>query len=253
MKITVIGAAAAFPGSGEICSGYLFQEGNTNLLIDCGNGVLSSVQRFINLDKITDIYISHMHADHFFDLVPYRYSLYYGFHVPSDKRPNLYLPPDGLEIFENIVTSFAETDTFIADAFNPIEYAPGTPITLTDFSLLPVKVNHYIPSYGVMTMGKPKVVYSSDTGICDGLRELAQEADFMVCHVGNTLTPNHSNSWGHLYPVEAGEIAQEESVKRLLLSHIRPDNSKELFKKEASTKYNGWLELAHVGDSYEVL
>ena len=194
-----------------------------------------------------------MHADHFFDLVPYRYSLYYNLQIPPERRPNLFLPPGGLAIFENVVSSFAENDTFIIDAFKPLEYTPGTPINLTDFSLLPVEVKHYIPSYGVMTIGKPKIVYSSDTGICDGLRDLANKADFMVCHVGNTLKPNRSNSWGHLYPSQAGEIAEETGVKTLLLSHIRPDNKKQEFMKEAAKVYKGELKLAQVGDSYEIV
>ena len=253
MKITVIGAAAAFPGAGEMCSGYLLQEGNTNLLIDCGNGVLSSLQNYISPTEITDIYISHMHADHFFDLIPYRYALYYGFGVSGNERPKLYLPPSGIQILDSIVESFAETDSFIADSFQSSEYSPGTPINLTDFSLLPIKVNHYIPSYSVVTVGKPKIAYSSDTGLCDGLMEAAREADFMVCHVGNTLLPNHSDSWGHLYPVQAGEMAEKAGVKRLLLSHIRPDNNKQEFKKEAARVYNGELKLARVGDSYEIV
>ena len=144
MKITVIGAAAAFPGSGEICSGYLVQEGNINLLIDCGNGVLSSLQNHIELTEITDIYISHMHADHFFDLVPFRYSLYYRFGISKENRPRLHLPPDGIKVLDQIVDYFSETSTFIEDAFVPMEYTPGIEIKLSDFHLLPMEVKHYI-------------------------------------------------------------------------------------------------------------
>lgn len=252
MKITVIGAAAAFPGSGEICSGYLVQEDNINLLIDCGNGVLSSLQNHIKLTEITDIYISHMHADHFFDLVPFRYSLYYRFGVSKENRPKLYLPPDGIGVLNQIVEYFSETDSFIEDAFDSVEYTPGEKIQLSDFQLLPVKVKHYIPSYGVAVIGRNKFAYSSDTGICDGLSEIAQDADFMVCHVGNTLVNDISNNWGHLYPIQAGELAEAASVKHLLLSHIRPDNEKELFKTEAAKRYHGLLDIARVGDIYEI-
>ena len=194
-----------------------------------------------------------MHADHFFDLVPYRYALYYRFGVAGDDRPKLHLPPGGIATLENIVTSFAETDSFIADAFKPSEYAPEIPIVLLDFSLLPIKVNHYIPSYGVATIGKPKITYSSDTGVCESLKKLAQNSDFMVCHVGNTLTSfSRGDSWGHLHPIQAGKLAEESSVKRLLLSHIRPDNDKEAFKKEAANHFNNWLDIARTGDCYEI-
>ena len=48
------------------------------LLIDCGTGVLAKLQHFLPLTELTAVVISHMHADHFFDLIPLRYAYKYG-------------------------------------------------------------------------------------------------------------------------------------------------------------------------------
>ncbi len=253
MKVTVLGAGAAYPGPGETCSGFLIQQQNTNLLVDCGNGVLSNLQKFLSLPEITDIYISHMHADHFFDLVLFRYGLYYGFEKNSLSKPHLHLPPGGAKVLEQVVNSFAETDAFFQDVFEIDEYEAGKKIKLADLEMIPVKVKHYVPSYGVSIIGDLKMAYSSDTGECDGLYEIANKADLFVCNIGNSLESGRGNSWGHLNPEQAGTLAEKAGVKRMLVSHIRQGNEKEQYIKRAAVQYKGALELARDCTSYEVI
>jgi len=75
MQLTVLGTSAAYPGPGGTCSGCLVEEGGTKLLADCGTGVLSNLQRVVALRDVSYIVISHLHADHCFDLIPYRHAL----------------------------------------------------------------------------------------------------------------------------------------------------------------------------------
>ncbi len=252
MKVTILGAGAAYPGPGETGSGFLFQQDNTNLLVDCGNGVLSNLQQFITLPDITDIYISHMHADHFFDLVPFRYALYYGHENSLNYKPRLHLPPEGIRVLGQVVSYFAETDTFFDDAFETSEYQAGQTIKLPDFDLNPTEVKHYIKSYGVSVLGDHKAAYSSDSGVCEGLLELAKNADFFICNIGNSLDSGRANSWGHLNPETAGTLAEEADVNRMVISHIRPGNDKEEYIKRTAVNYHGLLELARVGKSFEI-
>ena len=252
MRVTIIGAGAAYPGPGEACSGFLVQEENTSLLIDCGNGVLSNLQKYINPADITDIYISHLHADHFFDLIPYRYFLYYGLRVARDKRPHLHLPPDGKDVLEKVVSYFAETDTFFDDAFILSEYDAEKLIALADFSVIPVPVKHYIASYGISISGKCRIAYSSDSGECDGLQKLAKEADIFICNVGDSLNNGQMNNWGHLKPEKAGMLAEKAGVKRMLLSHLLPGSNKQRCLESAATHFKGSLDIAASGESYEL-
>ncbi len=253
MKVTVLGTGAAYPGPGETCSGFLIQQGNTNLLVDCGNGVLSNLQKFLSLPEITDIYISHMHGDHFFDLIPFRYGLFYGFENNSHSKPRLHLPPGGVKVLEQVVNYFAETDTFFQDVFETYEYETEKGIKLTDVEMIPIEVKHYVASYGVSIIGDLKVAYSSDSGECDGLYEIAEEADLFVCNIGNSLKNGRGNSWGHLNPEQAGILAEKTGVKWMLVSHIRQGNEKEQYIKRAAVRYKGALELARDCTSYEVI
>ncbi len=93
MKLTILGSSAAYPKAGGACSGYLVEEGKTRLLVDCGTGVLSNLQKLFALKDVGHIVISHLHADHCFDLIPYRYALMRPVH--KGIHPRLYLPPGG--------------------------------------------------------------------------------------------------------------------------------------------------------------
>ena len=46
LRITVLGKSPAWQDADGACSGYLVEEDDTCLLLDCGNGVFSKLRRF---------------------------------------------------------------------------------------------------------------------------------------------------------------------------------------------------------------
>ena len=106
MRLTVLGKSPSWQDAGGACSGYLVDDDDTGMLLDCGNGVFSKLRLFRDYVDVDGVLISHLHADHFLDLVPYAYALSYaprqqpvpvagwpGTDDPS--RPLLYAPPGG--------------------------------------------------------------------------------------------------------------------------------------------------------------
>ncbi len=75
MRITVLGKSPSWQDAGGACSGYLVEDGGTRLLLDCGNGVFSKLRQRVDYTELDAVLISHLHADHFLDLVPYSYAL----------------------------------------------------------------------------------------------------------------------------------------------------------------------------------
>ena len=77
------------------------------MLVDCGNGVFSKLRPICDYVDIDAVVITHMHADHFLDLVPFSYALRYAPRqrpvlpltgsrdTPDPARPRLYLPAGG--------------------------------------------------------------------------------------------------------------------------------------------------------------
>ena len=114
MRLTVLGKSPSWQDADGACSGYLLEDGDTAVLLDCGNGVFSKLRKFRDYTTVDAVVLSHLHADHFLDLVPYSYALTYAPRqqpVPVDRwpgtdnpcRPKLYAPQGAVETFRRVV------------------------------------------------------------------------------------------------------------------------------------------------------
>ena len=77
LRITVLGKSPSWQDVGGACSGYLRQEDDFALLLDCGNGLFSKLRRFCDYVDVDAVLVTHLHADHSLDLVPFSYALTY--------------------------------------------------------------------------------------------------------------------------------------------------------------------------------
>ena len=113
MRLTVLGKSPSWQDAGGACSGYLIEEGEHLLLLDCGNGVFGKLRQHCDYVDVDTVAISHLHADHFLDLVPYSYALTYAPrqqpvpvppHPGTDQpaRPRLVAPPGAAATFRRV-------------------------------------------------------------------------------------------------------------------------------------------------------
>ena len=250
LRLTVLGSSAAYPGPNTPCSGYLVQDEGRNILLDCGTGTVGNLQTHIDLRQVNDIVISHMHADHFLDLIPYRYALRYGFNGLRQERPRLYLPPGGMKMINEVVRPFSESEAFFSEVFDISEYDSQRPLRLGNATVEFRPVKHYIPTYGLWISGSKKIAYSSDSGACPELKEIAEAADLLLCTVGRCLGADADHLWGHLLPQEAGQLARDAGVKRLLLTHLWPTCDSSKVSLEASEAMGQAVDVAEVNRTY---
>src|SRR5213596_3759859 len=138
MRLTVLGKSPSWQDADGACSGYLIEEDGATVLLDCGNGVFSKLRRYRDYTKVTAVVISHLHADHFLDLVPFSYALTYAPRqqpVPVDRwpgtdspaRPKLYAPECATETFRRIVGAWGNDD-LVESAFRIEEYNAGSEV-----------------------------------------------------------------------------------------------------------------------------
>jgi len=252
LKVTILGTAAACPGAGEACSGFLVENEEATVLVESGTGVLNRLQKYHQLTDVSDIVISHIHADHFLDLIPYRYALCYGIENQDIPKPRLHLPPGGTEALKKVTAPFGETNTFFEDAFEVSEYSTEEPLILGGLSYQFIPVYHYIPAYGITITGSKKLAYSSDTGPCENLIRVARDSELLICNTGACLESKRNESWGHLTPEQSGQVAEEAGVKRLLLTHMWSTCSRSGCLEKARKEFNGLIELAEPYRNYEL-
>src|ERR1700689_513263 len=87
------------PDSGGAQSGYLITHGGFTLLLDCGSGVFSKLRAYADPGAVDAVLISHLHADHIFDLLPFSFALANGMLSDTPHKPPLWAPTGGREAF----------------------------------------------------------------------------------------------------------------------------------------------------------
>ena len=64
MRLTVVGCSGSFPGPDSPASCYLVEHDGYRVVLDLGNGALGALQRYVALDDVDAVVLSHLHADH---------------------------------------------------------------------------------------------------------------------------------------------------------------------------------------------
>ena len=115
----------------------------TRLLIDCGNGVFAKLRRHAATSASTRCVLSHLHADHMLDLVPFAYALTYGPRLRGT-APALHVPPGRQGGAERLCGTWG-SPTLIEDAFDLQRVRPvGRARAGRGAPSLPL-VPHYVP------------------------------------------------------------------------------------------------------------
>jgi ribonuclease BN (tRNA processing enzyme) len=265
MRITVLGKSPSWQDAGGACSGYLVEEDGTFLLLDCGNGVFSKLRRHRDYVAVDAIVVSHLHADHFLDLVPYAYALTYAPRqqpVPVDRwpgtsqpaRPKLFAPHGARETFRRIVGAWGSED-LIDNAFDIHEYTPGDELTVGPLTLRFHEVPHWMPTCAVQIQsaveGTGRFTYGADSAPTDELVSFALGSDLLMIEA--TLPrPERDGVRGHLTPAEAGEHGNRAKVGRLVITHFSDELDEQRTRSEAERTFKGPVSLAHEGAVYEV-
>jgi ribonuclease BN (tRNA processing enzyme) len=264
MRLTVLGKSPSWQDAGGACSGYLIEEDDTAVLVDCGNGVFSKLRERIDYVDVDAVVISHLHADHFLDLVPYAYALtsaprqqpvpvagWPGTDCPA--CPELHVPPGAQELFRRVVGAWGNED-LIENAFEMREYDPANEIEIGPIRITFQPVPHFTETFAMSissTNGSGRIVYGADCSPTDALADFARGADLML--VEATLPrPERTGMRGHLTPEEAGGHAKGAGAKRLLLVHISDELDAEWARDEAAEAFGGPVEVAREGATFEV-
>ncbi len=237
MRLRIVGSSPAWPNPGGACSGHLVDE---RLLLDCGPGVLAKFRERDDWPAVEAIAITHLHLDHWGDLVPWVWGSLFGPGV-GRPRPKLWLPPGACATLRPLLGRLGG-ETMLERVFDVEEYEPGTSFTAAGLEVTATRVRHYdVEAHGFRVEGDRVLAYSGDTGPCGGLLELAHAADLLLCEATLGEDDDEGSPRGHLSATEARAAQHEAGARRLLLTH-RPQ------ERPLPTGF----ELAHDGLELEI-
>ncbi len=230
MELKVLGCWAPYPRMGGACSGYLVTHAGASLLLDCGHGVMSRLP----WRDLHGVVISHFHADHWGDLIALRHAWEGQQREGREAEPlPLVVPPgEAVSQLQQMVRAFRVKEVgALADE-------PGCsypPITIGPFVIEPFRTLHGFPTIGVaVTAGGRRLVYTGDTGWFDGLPLLAAKADLLLCEASiMERDAEYALKTGHVLARQAGELAVQAGVQRLVLTHFWPGYDLDALRQEA--------------------
>ena len=256
MRITVLGKSPAWQDADGACSGYLIEENGSCLLLDCGNGVFSKLRRFHEYVDVDAVVISHLHADHFLDLVPYASALTYSPRqaIENPARPRLLVPEGGGEALRRVCDACGMLEEHVERAFAVTEYVPTDVVDVGTMRVRFHRVPHYLPTCAVDVAsgnGGGRFTYGADSAPNDELIRFADGTDLLMIEA--TLPrPEHNAPRGHLTPAEAGEHGSKAHVGRLVLTHISDELDEAWARAEAEKAFGGPVDVAREGSVFTV-
>lgn len=222
-RFVVVGCGTVVPEPDRGASCYWVETGPVRALLDTGPGLLQAMARLgLPWAGITDVVLTHFHADHAGGLPGLLFTLTYGLLPAVRQAPlDVWGPPGTRRLLERL-----------ADAYGEFVHDPGFPLRVHDLPpggeamlggavrLRTLPVPHTETSQAVrLETGFGPVVYTGDTGPNEALGAFAADAGLLVCEC--SLPDSHAIDT-HLSPTSVASLAAAARPGRLLLTHVYP-------------------------------
>ncbi|MFF2773965.1 MBL fold metallo-hydrolase [Streptomyces sp. NPDC058052] len=245
LRITVLGSATPFPRPGNACSGYLVEGGGVRVWVDAGSGTLGELQKYVRLDAVDAVWISHLHADHSADLLTAYYGLLHAGLAPSLPVP-LFGPAGTAGRLAGFLTNGPGRSP-VERAFAFEELYDGHAVTVGGLSLRARAVEHGMPAFALRVedaRGR-SLVYSGDCAPCPALVELGRDCDLFVCEADGETDGHHSAA-------QAGRSAARAGAGRLVVTHVGPGTEPAEAVALAAAEFPGEVRHADPGVCFTV-
>ncbi|CDX44377.1 putative hydrolase [Mesorhizobium sp. ORS 3359] len=238
------GGPALRPG-GPWPSSSLLQIGERDIVVDCGLGVTRGlVDAGVSLKALDLIFITHLHSDHILELGPLIHTAW----TAGLTTPMTVFGPPGTQDYWRHFCRAMEFDIGIriVDEGRPDirelvsikEFGEGAILEEEGLTVTALRVDHP-PVTDCFALrfehGGRTVVFSADTAFFPPLGDFAKEADILVheamleegverlvARTGNGARLREHLFASHSLAEDAGRIASDAGVRRLVLNHLIP-------------------------------
>jgi ribonuclease Z len=259
LSVMFAGTAGSVPSARRGLPALLVRHGGERILVDCGEGTQRQLIRSSGLVELTDVFITHLHLDHWLGLPGLLKSL----DLRDRERPLAIHGPPGLA---EVMGTMRKVYGRLGFNVEVIELEAGGSIRRGTLEIQPVNVRHRGLAYGYVfaederpgrfddtlalrlglefgpdfgrlqrgetvngvrpeqVIGEPragrKLVVSGDTAPCETLAIAAHQADLLI-HEATFAEDERERAalTGHSTAAQAAQIAHDADVRMLALTH----------------------------------
>jgi ribonuclease BN (tRNA processing enzyme) len=223
--------------------------GKPAIVLDLGQGAFPNLFRVARPERLAAVLVSHLHPDHYVDLVPLRHYLRWEEHAAVVRV----VAPAGLT--ERLDAATGER-AFCAGVFDVVRLVPG-PVAV-DGSGLAVEaapVTHRGESFGfrvsVDGAAAPGLVFSGDCGRASDLEPLIRPGDTLLSEVSFGTGPSPVSDL-HLDAAAVGDLAARSGAGMVLLTHLQMGYDRDATVEAVRARFPGPVALVSPGDEFEV-
>lgn len=252
MQLTVLGCAGSAPGPDLPTSGYLVEAGGVRIAVELGGGVFGALQRYCDPFRLDAVLLSHLHLDHCADFSALTtYLRHHPAPPASFGRLPVFAPAHAPGRLANAHAASEEelAALRLADTYDFVPLEPGR-FDLGGVSIDVAAMRHICEAYAFrIAVGGKSLVFTGDTVPCPELVELARGADLLLADAAWREQAGRAN-YLHMSGHEAGAVAEEAGVGRLVLTHVLPWSDRNGVLEDAVESFTGPVTLAEPGAVY---
>jgi ribonuclease BN (tRNA processing enzyme) len=239
MQVTIVGHWGGYPKVDEASSGYLIEHEGFQILLDCGSGVLSKLQKFVQPEMLNGVIISHYHPDHIADIGVLQHARLI--------RGLLGHKMDCLPIYAHSSNMQEFSKLTYKGITKGVAYDPDEVLKVGPFSLRFLRTDHPVECYAMrVEVGGYSIVYTADTSFKEELISFSNKANVLLCEC-NFYGNQDGSQAGHMTSFDGGNLAQAAQVEKLVLTHLPHYGNLEQLREEAATMFKGSIVLAQSG------
>jgi ribonuclease BN (tRNA processing enzyme) len=246
-ELLVLGAGPAYSDRrGSVGAAYLVRSGPDAIVLDLGQGSFPGLASTTEPAELGAVVISHLHPDHFIDLVALRHYLRWEFQPP---RTVAVWAPAGLDT--RLDALHAEPGwTAQALAVEPLAVGPHR---IGPFAIDAAPVTHTDESYGfrVALEGDdgPGLVYSGDCGNAEDLAPLIRAGDWLLVECSFGVGPVAPGA-EHLDAGAIADLAASTDPGRILLTHIQMGHDGDAAAARVGESFRGPIDVVAPGSRF---
>jgi ribonuclease Z len=278
LSVFFAGTAGSIPTARRGLPAVLVRRGADRMLFDCGEGTQRQLVASVGLMDLTEIFLTHLHADHWLGLP----GLLKTFDLRTREQPLTVYGPAGLR---ELVVFALRAAGRVRFSLELIELEPGETLRRDGYRLAAVPVKHRGPAFGYVlfederpgvfhpetavslglnpgpefgrlqrgetvrgvapeqVMGPSRVgrklVISGDTMPCESLRIAAHRADVLI-HEATFADDEtiRAAETGHSTASQAAALARDAEVKLLALTHFSTRYPVRVLRDEARSVFD---------------
>jgi len=260
MPFQFFGTSGAIPSAARDNTALAFYSSDEVVLVDCsGSPYQKLLKGGLDPMRVSSLIVTHRHVDHLYGIPSLAHNM-----GLAGRRVTLhvYALPETRRILNGFMDLFPlEENMPYRIELHEIPPKEGYPVLQAKgFRIQSAPVKHGAPNIGLrVEFASPQergvVVYSSDTSPCPSLITLARGADILI-HEATFLHSEAARaaSDGHTTGYQAGEVAAQAGVKRLILCHFVDSlhDQVDAVRSEARQTYDGPVEIPEEFREYRV-